>query len=190
MSSYERTREDERETERLKGKMFKHCGEVLEEVASFANYGAPRFITILRMSFKRGNEDIDTDQKFTICFHLISSCPGLKFIIRKALFKAVRYNSVTMSIKQYHYPHRDCFPADCLSDLELKQYMDKKCSFCSCNGLLGPFHDLQWRDERSYLNSSMLFTISETLNVESRILYHNSPNAHCFAITKFNPLLP
>ena len=170
--------------------MFDDCAEVLKEIASFASYGAPRFITILRFNFQRGNEDIDTDQKFTICFHLISSCPGLKYIIRKALHKAVRYNSVSMSIKQYHYPHRDCFPADCLSDLELKLYMNKKCSFCSCNGLLGPFHYYQWKDERGYLNSSMLFSIEETLTVNNRILYHNNPNAHYSCITKFNPLLP
>lgn len=167
--------------------MFENCKEVLQEIASFAIYGAPRFLTIAKLTFKRGDDDIFTKKDFTICFHIISSCPGLKFIIKKALYKAVRYNSVTMSIKQYKYPQRD-HNADQLTDIELKVFLNKKCSFCLSNGLLGHFHEPLWRDEHNYLNSSVLFNMSDYVNVKSKIFYSNSRCADVVQETQFNPL--
>ena len=168
--------------------MFDNCKKVLKELHSLSNYGAPRFFTVLQFKMIRGDNMVSTDQEVTICFHIVSSCPGLKFLLKKALYKAVRYNSVTMSIKQYTYPQRDSKPEN-LSELEVKLFLNKKCSFCCSRGLLGPFQEHHWRDERSYLNSSLNFSVEDSISLSTRLFYNNEYNHHSFGTIKYNPLM-
>ena len=169
----------DREVAGLQEKMYNQAIDVVQSISEFSNYGhTPRFLTICKFEFSRGNADDYTNLDFTVCFHIISTCPGLKYLFQKTLYKPLKYNRIRMSIKQHSYPQRNCpLAVHNLTNLKLTNFLNRKCNFCVSNGLLGRFHEQLWRNgERQYLNSSLVFNIHDTFDKSSRswMYYCNS----------------
>jgi hypothetical protein len=75
----------------LQDQLFNQAIDIIKTISDHSNYGAPRWLTVCQFVFSRGNVDEYTNLDFTICFHIISTCPGLKYLFQKTLYKHLKY---------------------------------------------------------------------------------------------------
>ena len=151
--------------------MFENCKELINTMHTWSNYGVPRFITVVKFQFTRGCSTLHLYQNFNLCFHIVSSCPGIKYFLKKVLYKVTRRNLITMSAKQYRYPQSN------LSELDLIFFITKKCSLCTCHGLFNQLHDSYRRDNNSRLTSSLVVSMNDMVTSSSRVYYTNEFDA-------------
>ena len=167
----------QREAEEEMRKIFHQCILMIESIDSYANYAnSPRFFTKLQLKFTRGFKANYSLQHFTICFHIFSSCPGLKRLFHKILYKTAKRHSISLTIKQYLYPGREHGQLNDLSDNDLKHFLLKKCNFCCHNGLFGAYLNAMWKNKH-FLNSSVMFNRDWSIaqdEVKSEMFFCNS----------------
>ena len=156
--------------------MFYHGANMLHTISKAANYGSPRFITIVQLDFVRGRETKGRgSREFKLCFHFISTCPGLKHLFRNILYKAVRRTKMKMTIKQLRYPGRVCGELTIISDQKLKVFLQRKCSFCCSHNLFGTFSEPFWRyPNNTHLNSSLMFYYTDLVYYQTRLSFHKT----------------
>ena len=99
----------------LADKMFHICVEFIQTVSSHFKYVSQRFITILQFKFTCRSLNIISDMNFTFCFHIISACPEVKYLIHGGILNSecfvennktqlyyYEYKPVSIQIYNYH----------------------------------------------------------------------------------------